>query len=140
MEFEAVGKINPNYSSAESSNITPPKPMVKSEAVIETSTVTNTTLTKTQVAAEGKAGKQGGDQQKEHVPSEATLNDAVARANMKLEHTRCEYSYHKDTNRVSIKVINSDTDEVIREIPPEKSLDMLQKMWEMAGILVDEKR
>ena len=37
-------------------------------------------------------------------------------------------------------VINEDTDEVIREIPPEKSLDMLQKMWEMAGILVDEKR
>ena len=33
-----------------------------------------------------------------------------------------------------------DTDEVIREIPPEKSLDMLQKMWEMAGILVDERR
>ncbi len=140
MEFEAVGKINPNYSSAEAANITPPKPMVKSEAVIETSTVTNTTLTKTQVAAEGKAGKQGGDQQKEHAPSEATLNDAVMRANMKMAHTRCEYSHHEDTNRVSIKVINSDTDEVIREIPPEKSLDMLQKMWEMAGILVDEKR
>ena len=52
----------------------------------------------------------------------------------------CEYSYHKETNRVSIKVLNADTDEVIREIPPEKSLDMLQKMWEMAGILVDEKR
>lgn len=57
-----------------------------------------------------------------------------------MEHTRCEYSYHKEKNRVSIKVINEDTDEVIREIPPEKSLDMLQKMWEMAGILVDEKR
>jgi len=36
--------------------------------------------------------------------------------------------------------LNADTDEVIREIPPEKSLDMLQKMLEMAGILVDEKR
>ena len=36
---------------------------------------------------------------------------------------------------MSIKVLNADTDEVIREIPPEKSLDMLQKMWEMAGIL-----
>jgi flagellar protein FlaG len=57
-----------------------------------------------------------------------------------MERTRCEYSYHEKTNRVSIKVINADTDEVIREIPPEKSLDMLQKMWEMAGILVDEKR
>ena len=68
------------------------------------------------------------------------MDDAVKRANLKMEHTRCEYSYHKKTNRVSIKVINSDTNEVVREIPPEKSLDMLQKMWEMAGILVDEKR
>ena len=42
--------------------------------------------------------------------------------------------------QIVFKVINEDTDEVIREIPPEKSLDMLQKMWEMAGILVDEKR
>ena len=79
-------------------------------------------------------------QQKEHAASEASINDAVSKANLKMEHTRCEYSYHKETNRVSIKVLNADTDEVIREIPPEKSLDMLQKMWEMAGILVDEKR
>jgi flagellar protein FlaG len=57
-----------------------------------------------------------------------------------MEQTRCEYSYHKETKRVSIKVIDKNTDKVIREIPPEKSLDMLQKMWEMAGILVDEKR
>ena len=72
--------------------------------------------------------------------SEASINDAVSKANHRMEHTRCEYSYHKETNRVSIKVLNADTDEVIREIPPEKSLDMLQKMWEMAGILVDERR
>lgn len=76
---------------------------------------------------------------KEHKPSEATIDDAV-RVLSPHGATRCEYSYHKETNRVSIKVINEDTDEVIREIPPEKSLDMLQKMWEMAGILVDEKR
>ena len=91
--------------------------------------------------AKGGAGQQGGsNQQREHAASEASINDAVSKANLKMEHTRCEYSYHKETNRVSIKVLNADTDEVIREIPPEKSLDMLQKMWEMAGILVDEKR
>lgn len=85
--------------------------------------------------------KEGQDaEQKERAASEASIQDAVNSANRKMEHTRCEYSYHKETKRVSIKVINDDTDEVIREIPPEKSLKMLQKMWEMAGILVDEKR
>ena len=29
---------------------------------------------------------------------------------------------------------------LIKELPPEKTLDMIAKVWEMAGILVDEKR
>ena len=75
-----------------------------------------------------------------HLLTEPEVHPVPDSANLKMENTRCEYSYNKETNRVSIKVLNADTDEVIREIPPEKSLDMLQKMWEMAGILVDEKR
>ena len=39
-----------------------------------------------------------------------------------------------------IKIIDKDTKKVVKEFPPEKTLDMLVKMWEMAGILVDEKR
>ena len=38
-----------------------------------------------------------------------------------------------------VKVINEETGEIIREIPPEKILDMVAKMWELAGILVDRK-
>ena len=33
-----------------------------------------------------------------------------------------------------------ETKEVIKEFPPEKTLDMIAKVWEMAGIMVDEKR
>ena len=69
------------------------------------------------------------------------VKNAIAEVNKKMnQHTRCEFSYHEDTKRVSIKVIDSDTDEVVREIPPEETLDMLSKMWEVAGILVDEQR
>lgn len=57
-----------------------------------------------------------------------------------MSKTRCEFSYHEATKRVSIKVLDDDTGDVIREIPPEKSLEMVEKMWELAGILVDEKR
>jgi flagellar protein FlaG len=34
--------------------------------------------------------------------------------------------------------VNRETGEVIREIPPEKFLDMVAKLQELAGILVDE--
>jgi len=40
-----------------------------------------------------------------------------------------------------VKVIDTsgDREEIIREIPSEKVLDMVARMWELAGIMVDEK-
>lgn len=57
----------------------------------------------------------------------------------KVSRTRCEFSYHEKVNRVSIKILDEDTNEVIKEIPPEESLKMVEKMWELAGILIDER-
>ena len=79
--------------------------------------------------------------QKEEVVS-SKMKDAIDKVNAKIvpSKTRCEFSYHEDTKRVSIKVIDQNTEEVIREIPSEEALELIQRMWEMAGILVDEKR
>lgn len=51
-----------------------------------------------------------------------------------------QFGIHEGTNRVTIKVIDKQTKKVIRELPPEKTLDMIAKAWELAGIMVDEKR
>lgn len=74
--------------------------------------------------------------------SNKTVFNAIENANkaISLSNRRFEYSIHDKTNEIMIKVIDSDTDEVIREIPPEKILDIVAKMWEMAGLIVDEKR
>jgi flagellar protein FlaG len=53
--------------------------------------------------------------------------------------TSFEMSMHKETNTVMIKVMNKDTGELIREIPPEKTLDLVAKFMEINGILIDEK-
>ncbi|MCI7503897.1 MAG: flagellar protein FlaG [Clostridium sp.] len=137
MDMESISSVNSNYSSTESVKVKS-APVESAHIAAQSVSEASSAVVRT-VSESGEATNQnrGG---KEHNPSEATIDDAVKSANRRMEHTRCEYSYHKETNRVSIKVINEDTDEVIREIPPEKSLDMLQKMWEMAGILVDEKR
>lgn len=70
------------------------------------------------------------------------IKDAVDKVNQKIvpSKTRCEFSYHEDTNRISIKVIDQATEETIKEIPAEETLDMLSKIWELAGLLVDERR
>ncbi len=54
--------------------------------------------------------------------------------------TIAEFGYNEPTNRITIKIKDKDTDEVIKEIPSEKALEMLAKAWELAGIMVDEKR
>ncbi len=74
------------------------------------------------------------------VPKDQLIN-AVEEANKSFEpfDRRFEISVHEKTNRLMINVINAENDELIREIPPEKLLDILGNMMEMAGIIVDEK-
>ncbi|MCI8373264.1 MAG: flagellar protein FlaG [Lachnospiraceae bacterium] len=52
----------------------------------------------------------------------------------------CQFGVHEGTNRVTIKIVDKETHEVIREVPPEKTLDMIAKAWELAGLMVDERR
>lgn len=73
---------------------------------------------------------------------ESAWIDMIERANRAIAGATCnfEYSIHEKTKEIMVKVIDRDTKEVIREIPPERILDLVAKMWEMAGILVDERR
>ena len=57
-----------------------------------------------------------------------------------MSNTQLQYSIDKETQRISIKIIDKDTDKVIREVPPEETLEAIKKIWEIAGIIVDEKR
>lgn len=72
--------------------------------------------------------------------SSEQIKKAVETLNKKMEHSEAVFGIHEGTNRVTIKLIDRDTKEVIKELPPERTLDMIAKVWEMAGILVDEKR
>ncbi|KAA8785586.1 flagellar protein FlaG [Paenibacillus sp. 4624] len=53
--------------------------------------------------------------------------------------TTLDISIHEKTNDIMVKVLNKETGEVLREIPREQTLDLVAKMMEIAGILIDEK-
>lgn len=72
--------------------------------------------------------------------SNEQVRKAVEQMNKNMAHSEAVFGFHDKTNRVTIKIVDKDTKEVIKELPPEKTLDMIAKVWEMAGILVDEKR
>lgn len=84
--------------------------------------------------AENKNGQNTGSQGNEQ------LKKAVEQLNKNMTQSEAVFGFHEQTNRVMIKIVDKDTKEVIKEYPPEQTLDMIAKVWELAGILVDEKR
>jgi flagellar protein FlaG len=73
---------------------------------------------------------------------EKKLFEAIQKTNQTIKGATCsfEYSIHEKTKQIMVKVIDIKTKDVIKEFPPEKILDMVAKMWEVAGIMVDERR
>lgn len=53
--------------------------------------------------------------------------------------TNLEFKFHEELNEYYITIVNPLTNEVVKEIPPKKMLDMYASMVEFMGILVDEK-
>jgi len=49
------------------------------------------------------------------------------------------FQIHEDTEELMVQVIDINTDEVIKELPPEEMLDLKARIHEMVGILIDEK-
>ena len=67
------------------------------------------------------------------------MKKAVENINKNLSNSEAIFGIHDATNRVTIKIVDKDSKEVLRELPPEKILNMIAKVWELAGLMVDEK-
>lgn len=79
-------------------------------------------------------------QEQKNAPSESTVKQAVSDINKKINsNTIARYGFHEETNRVTIKLIDKNSDEVIKEFPAEETLDMIAKVWELAGVFLDER-
>jgi flagellar protein FlaG len=61
------------------------------------------------------------------------LSKAVDKANSFLQSVQrgLQFRVDKDTNTTVVKVVDSESGEVVRQIPPERTLEMLREMSEM---------
>lgn len=99
--------------------------------------------TKIVESSEEKEGNLQNFQQQQQEQQQVTneqIRKTVEEINKKAMNSEVQFGIHEATNRVTIKIVDKKTKEVIKELPPEKTLDMIAKAWEIAGILVDEKR
>ncbi len=67
------------------------------------------------------------------------IKKAIENIKAQLPNSEVKFGIHEKTDRVTIKLVDKKTKEVIKEFPPEKTLDMIAKCMEIAGVLVDEK-
>ena len=125
------------------------QPVVKPQPVVQTSVQTmegqgyeavpkvdTTTVAVAKVGEQQRENPEANNGQ----PSSEQLRKAIEEINRKAAHTTAQFGIHEATNRITIKIVDKESKKVIKELPPEKTLDMIAKAWELAGILVDEKR
>lgn len=142
MAMEPLGSV----MSVQAQSAVTQKPAAPVEKAVEYSSANiqlaekidaSTVIVENSQSKQSGANEQGAEQQ----ATNEQIKKAVEELNRKLNvNSEAVFGIHEKTNRVTIKIVDKSTKEVIREIPPEKTLDMIAKVWELAGILVDEKR
>ena len=70
--------------------------------------------------------------------SQDMLNEVEHEIQM-MRNVAIQFSVHDPTGRIIIRVVDKETEDLIREIPAEEFLDLAAKLDEMIGILFDQK-
>lgn len=140
MAIEPLGSV----MTIQAQTISTPKPVAqveKPEVSVDSTVQTAERVDKTTSVVENAQSKgQNNSSAEQEQPSNEQIKKAVEKLNKNMVNSEAVFGIHEGTNRVTIKIVDRDTKEVIKELPPEKTLDMIAKAWELAGILVDEKR
>ncbi|WP_315121928.1 flagellar protein FlaG [uncultured Clostridium sp.] len=53
--------------------------------------------------------------------------------------TYLEYEVYGKTNNIIVRIMDRNTKEIVKEIPPKKIIDMVDKLCELAGVFMDKK-
>jgi flagellar protein FlaG len=144
MAIEAISGAGMTYqgsaSTAEIKTETQPKVEASEQVQVSEKIAQSTSAMDTKETGDSDGGSQNQAAQDNAAQRKDQIKKAVDEINKKANNSEAIFGIHEATNRVTIKLVDKETKEVIKELPPEKTLDMIAKVWEMAGLLVDEKR
>ena len=141
MTYQAQSAVKPQTATPVNTEVPEDGQTVNVDAT--TAAVTKIQLEEEKPDSEGNGSGQQQEEMEPQTPETPEhLKKMIAEMNRKISNSNEEavFGVHERTNRIMIKILDKDTKEVIKEFPPEKTLDMIASIWEMAGILVDEKR
>lgn len=117
------------------------------ETVAETVSADITTLSELKPAASSSAGTKRAESQASEQKSEDTGNQAkLTRKDVEdmvetlddfanSVQTRLNFTIDDDTEDVVVKIMDKETDEVIKQFPAEELLELREKMQDLSGLL-----
>ncbi|MBO6292596.1 MAG: flagellar protein FlaG [Selenomonas sp.] len=78
--------------------------------------------------------------QKKEEPKEEDMQQMMKELNELMSRINCnlEFSYHKEVNVMSVKMIDKATNEVIKELPPEEMIDNMIQAKDWIGAFLDK--
>jgi len=143
MAIEAIKGAGMSFQGSASSTAVKTESVARVESasnVTASDAIASKTVEISTKGADADGGGNGGAGYEQQMPTNEQLKRAVEEINKKANSSEAVFGIHEDTNRITIKIVDKESKEVIKEFPPEKTLDMIAKVWEMAGLMVDEKR
>ncbi|MEK3789577.1 flagellar protein FlaG [Paenibacillus sp. FSL K6-1230] len=83
-----------------------------------------------------------GDQDNNSIINEQRLRNLIDHGNKVLQRldTKLQWSVNEKSNQLFVKVVDTQTNEILREIPPEKYLELVQNLCEQVGLFLDERK
>lgn len=139
MGIESMNRVSGSYQEQGSSAKT-----TSAQAAPQVEAPKNAAPNRDAVEITSAASRENGDSNSVREQGQASneqIRQAVEKINKEAQYNgEAVFGIHEETNRVTIKIVDKTTKEVIKEFPPEKTLDMIARVWEMAGIMIDERR
>ena len=133
MSIEGVNNVQSVQMQA------PQMPQASQPKVTETEAATKEMAEPIKVNVDGaELGNNINKENTKDVSSEQ-IKKTLAEINKRMMNTACQYGIHEGTGRVTIKIVDKETRDVIKEIPAEETLELIAKAWELAGIMVDKR-
>ncbi len=142
MTYTAQQVERPQAAEKHSANAMEGQPVEVNAPQVDAETLS---VAKTQTDGDSKREGEPGEQRQQQAQqvqqmSDETIRRALKELTNKQANFQSQFGIHEGTDRLMIKIVDKKTKDVIKEFPSEKMLDMIAKVWEYSGLVVDEKR
>jgi len=132
--------VTTNLDPVPNSAAVQPQPTPPSRSSPEATFLTSGRGPETSASAETRTSQPdvGLGNEQSHGKETSGLNEAVERLQAAVDTVSRQIRFELDEGEVHVRVVDRETQEVIREIPPEEAIRIAERLGELIGLIFDK--